>query len=220
MKNKILNTIWVMGVLSIAVFCLSACDHELDIQQAYPFTVETMPVQKHIAKGQTAEIRCTLKRQGRFEDARYTIRYFQPDGRGRLKMDNGTVFKPNDRYPLNKEEFRLYYTSASTDQQTIDVYVEDNFGQTAKLSFEFNSQKDEEKEKKDEEEVNLSSSALSAFPAYGFLLRMEEIYFYRFLRSSVPLSASSTLRAYTGSRTHPMSDMVISCKRENALRQR
>uniref|UniRef100_UPI000ACCE607 DUF3872 domain-containing protein n=1 Tax=Parabacteroides distasonis TaxID=823 RepID=UPI000ACCE607 len=106
---------------------------------------------KHIAKGQTAEIRCTLKRQGRFEDARYTIRYFQPDGRGRLRMDNGTVFKPNDRYPLTKEEFRLYYTSASTDQQMIDVYVEDNFGQTVKLSFEFNSQKDEEKEKKDED---------------------------------------------------------------------
>ena len=65
-------------------------------------------------------------------------------------MGNGTVFKPNDRYPLTKEEFRLYYTSASTDQQTIDVYVEDNFGQKVKLSFEFNSQKDEEKEKKDE----------------------------------------------------------------------
>jgi len=31
------------------------------------------------------------------------------------------------------------------------VYVEDNFGQTVKLSFEFNSQKDEEKEKKDED---------------------------------------------------------------------
>ncbi len=140
-----------MGVLALAGFCLSACNDELDIQQAYPFSVETMPVQKHIAKGQTAEIRCTLKRQGRFERARYTIRYFQHDGSGRLKMDDGTVFKPNDRYPLTKEEFRLYYTSASTDQQTIDVYVEDNFGQTAKLSFEFNSQRDEEKEKKDED---------------------------------------------------------------------
>lgn len=99
-----------MGVLSIAVFCLSACDNELDIQQAYPFTVEAMPVQKRIVKGQTAEIRCTLKRQGQFEDARYTIRYFQPDGKGSLKMDNGTVFKPNDRYLLTKEEFRLYNT--------------------------------------------------------------------------------------------------------------
>ena len=83
MKKKIINTIWVMGVLALAGFCLSACNHELDIQQAYPFTVETMPVQKHIVKGQTAEIRCTLKRQGWFEDARYTIRYFQPDGKGR-----------------------------------------------------------------------------------------------------------------------------------------
>lgn len=145
MKNKILNTIWVMGVLALAGFCLSACDHELDIQQAYPFTVETMPVQKHIAKGQTAEIRCTLKRKGRFEDARYTIRYFLSDGKGRLKMDDDTVFKPNDRYPLTKEEFRLYYTSASSEQQTIDVYVEDSFSQTVKLSFEFNSQRDEEK---------------------------------------------------------------------------
>ena len=104
-----------------------------------------------MAEPQTAEIRCTLKRQGQFEDARYTIRYFQPDGKGILKMDNGTVFKPNDRYPLTKEEFRLYYSSASTDQQTIDVYVEDNFGQTAKLSFEFNSQRDEEKEKTNED---------------------------------------------------------------------
>ena len=68
-----------------------------------------------------------------------------------LKMEDGTVFKPNDRYPLTKEVFRLYYTSASIDQQTIDVYVEDNFGQMVKLSFEFNSQKDEEKEKKDED---------------------------------------------------------------------
>lgn len=145
MKKKILNTIWVMGVLALAGFCLSACDHELDIQQAYPFTVETMPVQKHIAKGQMAEIRCTLKREGNFADTRYTIRYFQPDGKGRLKMDDGTVFKPNDRYPLTKEEFRLYYTSASSEQQTIDVYVEDSFSQTVKLSFEFNSQRDEEK---------------------------------------------------------------------------
>ena len=69
----------------------------------------------------------------------------------RLKIEDGTVFKPNDRYPLTKEVFRLYYTSASIDQQTIDVYVEDNFGQMVKLSFEFNSQKDEEKEKKDED---------------------------------------------------------------------
>ena len=142
--KKILNTIWVMGVLTLAVFCLSACDRDLDVQLSYPFTVETMPVQKDIVKGQTAEIRCTLKREGNFADTRYTIRYFQPDGKGTLRMDNGAVFKPNDRYPLTKDVFRLYYTSASTDRQTIDVYVEDNFGQTVKLSFNFNNEKNED----------------------------------------------------------------------------
>jgi len=37
-------------------------------------------------------------------------------------MDDGTVFLPNDRYPLERFSFRLYYTSRSDDQQTIDVY--------------------------------------------------------------------------------------------------
>ena len=86
--KKILNTIWVMGVLTLAVFCLSACDRNLDVQQSYPFTVETMPVQKDIIRGQTAEIRCTLKRGGDFADTRYTIRYFQSDGKGLLRNDN------------------------------------------------------------------------------------------------------------------------------------
>ena len=133
-----------MGMLTLAVFCLSACDRDLDVQLSYPFTVETMPVQKDIVKGQTAEIRCMLKWEGNFADTRYTIRYFQPDGKGTLRMDNGAVFKPNDRYPLTKDVFRLYYTSASTDRQTIDVYVEDNFGQTVKLSFNFNNEKNED----------------------------------------------------------------------------
>lgn len=139
MKKKIFDTLWVMGVLTIAVFCLSACDRELDVQQSYAFTVESMPVQKEIARGETAEIRCTLKREGRFEDTRYTIRYFQPDGKGTLRMDNGTIFKPNDRYPLTKEEFRLYYTSTSTTRQTIDVYIEDNFGNLQQQTFDFNN---------------------------------------------------------------------------------
>ena len=54
-------------------------------------------------------------------------------------MDNGTVFLPNDLYPLEKETFRLYYTSASTDQQTIDIYVIDNFGQVQQLTLSFNN---------------------------------------------------------------------------------
>lgn len=138
MKQKI-KYIVMMCCTMATMLLTTACNDELEIQQGYDFTVETMPVQTKIAKGETAEIRCTLNRSGRFNDANYTIRFFQPDGDGKLEMDNGIKFLPNDRYPLNKEVFRLYYTSNSTDQQKIDIYVEDNFGKMVQLSFSFNN---------------------------------------------------------------------------------
>ena len=67
-----------------------------------------------------------LKREGRFSDARYTVRYFQPDGKGSLRMDDGMVWLSNAHYPLDREVFRLYYTSECEDQQSIDIYFEDN----------------------------------------------------------------------------------------------
>lgn len=145
--RKTISRIWVCGCMALAaLLCCVACDDEVDIRQAYPFTVETMPVQTRITRGETAEIRCELQRAGRYDEARYTIRYFQPDGKGSLRMDDGTVFLPNDRYPLDREVFRLYYTSASSDQQTIDIYVEDNFGQCVQLSFRFNNENEERPE--------------------------------------------------------------------------
>jgi hypothetical protein len=138
MKRRVFSIV-MCGFVIATLFCCVSCDNKLDIQQAYPFTVETMPVQTKIVKGETAEIRCELKREGLYDGATYTIRYFQPAGKGSLQIDDGTMFKPNDRYSLDKGVFRLYYTSASTDQQTIDVYVEDNYGQVKQLSFTFNN---------------------------------------------------------------------------------
>jgi hypothetical protein len=94
-----------------------------------------MPVQKKIVQNETAEIRCELVKESEYEQARFFIRYFQTDGKGELKMDDGTVFLPNDRYPLDRTTFRLYYTSHCTDQQVIDVYIEDNFGQVVQKNF-------------------------------------------------------------------------------------
>ena len=90
-----------------------------------------------------------FKRAGRFAGTRYTLRYFQSEGKGMLRLDKGTALKPNDRYPLVREEFRLYYTSQSADRQTIDVYIEDNFGKVRQLTFSFNHKKAEEDKKKD-----------------------------------------------------------------------
>lgn len=132
-----------MGVYLLgAMLLVFSCNDKLDIQQAYPFTVTTLPVQKQIKVGETAEIRFQLHREGYYEETKYFIRYFQPDGKGTLRMADGMVFLPNDLYPLPGEVFRLYYTSASTDQQKVDVYIEDNFGQVEHLTFAFNNEND------------------------------------------------------------------------------
>ena len=153
MKNVMYKII--MGCYIVAALVLvTACNDNLDIQQAYPFSIETLPVPKRLKVGETAEIRCRLVRGGYyqpttyqiryFQPTTYQIRYFQPDGKGKLEMDNGTVFLPNDLYPLEKETFRLYYTSASTDQQTIDIYIIDSFGQMQQLTLSFNNDNSEE----------------------------------------------------------------------------
>lgn len=136
MKNNVFN-FGVCGFIVAALLCCFGCDNSLDIQQSYPFTVETMPVQTEITKGKTVEIRCELISEGQYDDAVYTIRFFQTEGKGSLRMEDGTVLTTNDRYTLNKKIFRLYYTSASTDQEKIDIYVEDNFGQVVQLTFSF-----------------------------------------------------------------------------------
>ena len=143
MKNVMYKII--MGCYIVAALVLvAACNDSLDIQQAYPFSIETLPVPKKLKVGETAEIRCQLVRGGYYQPTTYQIRYFQPDGKGKLEMDNGTVFLPNDLYPLEKETFRLYYTSASTDQQTIDIYIIDSFGQMQQLTLSFNNDNSEE----------------------------------------------------------------------------
>lgn len=137
--KKILSNILVCGYVLAALFCCMACDNDLDVRQSYPFTVETMPVPKKVAKGETVEIRCELKKEGDYAGTAYTIRYFQYDGEGLLKTDNGIVFLPNDRYPLENEIFRLYYTSASDESQNFIVVVEDNWGQSFELEFSLNN---------------------------------------------------------------------------------
>lgn len=146
-EKKHINSVKSVAFLVLcALFLtfLSSCGDELDFQQSYPFTVDTMPVPKELAKGETAEIRCELKREGEFAGAVYTIRFFQYDGEGILKLDNGLVLQPNDRYLLENGKFRLYYTSDSNESQNFIVVVEDNFGNACELEFDFNAATGEE----------------------------------------------------------------------------
>ena len=139
LRVKLMSMVTVLFVGLMGCF-LDSCDDELDIQQSYPFTVETMPVPGKVTRGQTVEIRCEMKKEGNYANTLYTIRYFQFEGEGTLKMDNGITFLPNDRYLLENEKFRLYYTSECSEAQNFIVVVEDNFGNAYELEFDFNNQ--------------------------------------------------------------------------------
>ena len=130
-KNKRIS---IFKALALCLFAavsltLASCDDDMDIQQSYPFTVDTMPVPNKVTKGRTGDYANTL----------YTIRYFQFEGEGTLKMAGGITFLPNDRYLLENEKFRLYYTAEGDEAHNFIVVVEDNFKNSYELEFDFNN---------------------------------------------------------------------------------
>ena len=83
---KTIKHIQSLLVIIIACMTLSSCSNELDVTKSFPFTVETMPVPKELSQGETIEIRCTLTCPADYSGTQYTIRYFQYDGDGILRM--------------------------------------------------------------------------------------------------------------------------------------
>lgn len=144
--KKMIESMIIAGCMLVALLYMTACSDKLDVQQMYEFDLATLPVQTTIVKGEEAEIRCQLVRSGEYQDTKYFIRYFQPTGKGELRMENGTVLLPNDLYLLPEETFRLYYRSFGTDQQKIDIYILDSFGQVVQKSSAFNNEAEDEKE--------------------------------------------------------------------------
>ena len=130
-------------LVAVTSMLMAACNNGLDIKQMYSFYLEIMPVPKRIIQGETVEIRCRIVKEGNYSGTKYYIRYFQPDGKGELRLDDGRVFTPNDLFQLDKDVFRLYYTSQCTDQQNIDIFLEDTFGQVVKMTLSFGNESKE-----------------------------------------------------------------------------
>lgn len=82
-------------------------------------------------------------------------------------MDDGMVLLPNDRYPLDREVFRLYYTSECEDQQSIDIYFEDNSepAQLCLLTFDFNNENADGEDEGDADSDADDGSSVTALPA-------------------------------------------------------
>ena len=132
--NTILNKIGAMrltparffgfwAILFALVFTLSSCSDDLDVQQSYPFTVEVMPYGDKIKQGETIELRFEIVPDGNYANTLYTIRYYQYDGEGTLKLVDGPVL----------------VTAKSAEAHKFLVVIQDNFNSTPwEQTFEFN----------------------------------------------------------------------------------
>ncbi len=129
----------VWAIFATFILTLTSCSDDLDVRQSYPFTVEVMPYGDKITKGETVELRFEIKPEGNYANTLYTIRYFQYNGEGSLKLVDGPVLVNNDRVLLESKTFRLNYTAKSDQQHRFLVVVEDNFNSTPwEQTFEFN----------------------------------------------------------------------------------
>ncbi len=133
------------AALFVLVFTLTSCDDDLDVQQSYPFTVDVMPYPDKIANGETVELRMTILPEGNYTNTLYTIRYFQYEGKGTLKLVDGPTLVNNNRVLLESKTFRLNYTARSSEAHKFLVVVEDLSGTTPwQQTFEFNGKDSED----------------------------------------------------------------------------
>lgn len=112
-----------LAVLFALVVSLTSCSDDLDVQQSYPFSVDIMPYADKIANGETIELRMTIVPEWNYTNTLYTIRYFQYEGKGTLKLVDGPTLVNNDRVLLESKLFRLNYTARSTGSHELLVTV-------------------------------------------------------------------------------------------------
>ena len=144
MKNatnyKILNLLNYPFILVLMGIFFNSCqNNDLDIKQNFPFEVKVMPVPSKIKENETVEIRMSMETAATFSETKYTIRYFQYEGSGKLKHYNDVPYLPNDEYLLPHKQFRLYYTSELSEFHKFSIWIKDSFGNEKQLDFEFDN---------------------------------------------------------------------------------
>lgn len=140
--NKICNDTRcnLFQYLMILVFTGIACschDTDLEIQQDFPFEIHVMPVPSGVKQNETVEIRISLETASTYSETKYSIRYFQYVGSGKLKLYDDPPYLPNDEYALSQKQFRLYYTPESKESHQFSIWIKDSFGNERRVDFEF-----------------------------------------------------------------------------------
>ncbi len=139
-KYKFSNLFKCLLVIFFISTILNSCqDNDLEIEQNFPFEVQVMPVPSKIKENETVEIRISLETVTNFSETKYSIRYFQYEGSGKLQHYSDPPYLPNDEYPLPQKQFRLYYTAESVESHKFSIWIKDSFGNEKKIDFEFDN---------------------------------------------------------------------------------
>lgn len=137
---KISNVMKLSFILFFLSFVINSCqDYDLEIEQNFPFEVTVMPVPSKIKENETVEIRISLNTASNFNETKYSIRYFQYEGSGKLQHYSDSPYLPNDEYILSQKQFRLYYTSESSESHKFSIWIKDSFGNEKRIDFEFDN---------------------------------------------------------------------------------
>lgn len=136
---KIYNMFKYSFILFFISIVYSCHDTDLEIRQNFPFEVSVMPVPGGVKENETVEIRILLETVSNYSETTYNIRYFQYEGSGKLQYDDDPPYLPNDEYALSQKQFRLYYTSESTESHQFSIWIKDSFGNERRVDFEFDN---------------------------------------------------------------------------------
>lgn len=134
-KEKTVSRL-LMLLVAIIGLQISSCNRELDTESDYNFKVSALPVPYEVATGTKIEFRLTLSPDRKVDGQNYSLRYFLPKGIGSVYLKDEKLLV-NDRYRVERGDFRLYYTPMSKGQHTLDLYFEDNSGHIQTMRFSF-----------------------------------------------------------------------------------
>lgn len=132
----------------IALVAYSCKKDELDIRQAYDFTLTHWYLPKTVVRNQEVEIRFTLNRSGEYAGTVYKISWVQMDGAGQVYDTDKVYLEPQEPYDMRDLAnydgsdpsgltFTLYFRNTGTKSPKLKFIAIDNFGQRFDVDIEF-----------------------------------------------------------------------------------
>jgi hypothetical protein len=139
--KKTIQKAFTLLLISVIVIVFAiGCSKDLQIKHDYDFNVTCLPVPASLEKNEAAEMRIEILRDsGRYDSTTYYVRYFQYEGKGSLRFDNGETLFPNDSYRLDRNIFRMYFLPNPTyASHQIELTFYDSYRHEHPLTFNFN----------------------------------------------------------------------------------